>query len=208
MSTQARTPSGSSSSDCSDDPLPTLPQYPFAECHSWSEPPHDEFKVRGKTYLRDKNPTKIVSGPFIFKALGADVVLTNARTGPAYAIAANHSTILGGIPRSTPTFIINFICPWGIILQYYQIPDMYLPYLRANEDSRASLRASAEKLAPHEKSIALFFMGTDEERDATLKLIPVTVEGPYVVKKLVHGEMLCCYVTSCSLFFLLRFLTR
>ena len=185
------------------DTLPTLARYPTANCHSWSEPPYAKFKVRGKTYLRDKNPSKIASGPFIFKAIGADIILTDATSGPSNAIATNYSTTLGGLLRNAPTFIINFICPWGMLLNYYQIPDLYLPYLQANEHSRASLHASAEKLEPHEKAIARFFMGTDEERNATLKLIPVATEGPFLVKKMVQGEVHYFYLTLCPLSFIL-----
>ena len=141
--------------------------------------------------MRDKKPGKTASGPFIFTAIGADIILTNAKSGPSTAIAANYSTTLGGRLRNTPTFIINFICPWGIILNYYQIPELYLPYLRANEESRASLHASTETLKPHERAMALFFMGNDKEQNSTLKLIPVAVEGPMVVKKMVKGKYRC-----------------
>mmetsp|Transcript_9331 Transcript_9331/g.16924 ORF Transcript_9331/g.16924 Transcript_9331/m.16924 type:complete len:373 (-) Transcript_9331:81-1199(-) len=175
----------------SQEPLPTLPRYPIAEsknCNCWSEPPYDYFKIRGKTYLREKKPTKTLSGPYLFRAIGADLILTHAASGPATSIAANYSTILGGHLRNTPTFIINFICPWGLILNYYQIPEFYLPYLRANEINRASLRASTETLQPHERSMARFLMGSNEERNSTLKLIPVAVEGPLVLKKMVQGK--------------------
>ncbi|KAL7537706.1 hypothetical protein ACHAXR_008011 [Thalassiosira sp. AJA248-18] len=172
-------------------PLPTLPRYPIVEtknCHCWSEPPHAKFNVRGKTYLREKKAKKISSGPYLFRAIGADLILTNASSGPGIAIASNYSTILGGHLRSAPTFVINFICPWGLIVNYYQIPEFYLPYLRVNEASRASLAASVKTLQPHERAMARFLMGNDGERNSTLKLIPCAVEGPLVVKKLVQGK--------------------
>lgn len=173
------------------EPLPTLPRCPMTEgkhCNCWSEPPHATFKIRGKMYLGEKRPKKIASGPFLLQAIGADVLLKNARSGPSTAIAANYSTILGGRLRRTPTFLINFVCPWGVILNYYRIPELYMPYLRAKAERRASLRAAADALAPHERALARFFLGDDRERDATLKLIPVAVEGPLLVKKMVQGK--------------------
>lgn len=172
--------------------IPTLPRYPIAEnknCNCWSEPPHSRFNVRGASYLRDKKHVKVQSGPYLFRALGADLILTNASSGPPIALASNYATILGGHLRSTPTLMINFVCPWGLIVNYYEIPDFYLPYLRADESSRSHLRLAAERtLEPHERAAARFLMGSDEERDSTLKLIPVAVEGPLVVKKMVKGK--------------------
>lgn len=173
------------------EPIPTLPRYPIAEtknCHCWSEPPYGKFKVRGETYLRDKKHNKIPSGPYLFRAIGTDVILTNAQSGPATALAGNYTTICGGRLRQTPTFIINFICPWGLIVNYYEIPAFYLPYLQADEESRPYMEAAVDMLEPHERAMARFLMGSDEERNATLKLIPVAVEGPLVVKKMVQGK--------------------
>ena len=173
-------------------PIPTLPRYPIAEtknCNCWSEPPADHFKIRGKTYLSEKKPVKIPSGPYLFRAIGADVILTNTTSGPGISIASNYTrAILGGHLRKAPTFIINFVCPWGHILNYYEIPEFYLPYLRADETSWSSLIASIQTLKPHERAMARFFMAMDEERDSTLKLIPVIVEGPMVVRKMVQGK--------------------
>lgn len=175
------------------EPIPTLPRYPIAATQNrncWSEPPHARFKVRGKDYLRERRPSKVPSGPYLFRALGADLILTNASSGPVGGVAGNYPTILGGHVRSAPTFVINFVCPWGLILNYYRIPEFYLPYLRANGDdeARRSLRASVGTLRPHERAMARFLLGTDDERSATLKLVPVAVEGPLVVKKMVQGR--------------------
>jgi hypothetical protein len=173
------------------EPIPTLPRYPVAEtknCNCWSEPPHSKFNVRSKTYLRDKKPSKIASGPYVLMAIGADVILTNASSGPGIAIASNYAKILGGHLRSAPTFVVNFVCPWGLIVNYYEIPRLFLPYLRAeNSSTRSSLRSTLGKLQPHERALARFFLGNDEERDSSLKLIPVAIEGPMVVTRMVRG---------------------
>ncbi|KAL3759436.1 hypothetical protein ACHAWU_000735 [Discostella pseudostelligera] len=174
------------------EPIPTLPRYPVAEtknCNCWSEPPHSKFNVRSKTYLRDKKPSKIASEHYILRAIGADVILTNSSSGPGTAIASNYTKILGGHLRSAPTFVINFVCPWGLIVNYYEIPELFLPYLRADNSSiRSSLRATLDELQPHERALARFFLGNDDERDSSLKLIAVAIEGPMVVTKLVQGK--------------------
>lgn len=192
------------------DPIPTLRRYPVAEtrnCHCWSEPPHANFSVRGEDYLREQMassastssfslrsriisspaPVKVSSGPYLFKAIGADVILFEPGT-QCKQIVSNYS-ILGGHLRSTPTFVINFICPWGLILNYYVIPEFFLQYLRVKDDNtRSFLRRALEVLEPHERSLARFFMGTKEERDSSLKLIPHAREGSsMIVKKLVNG---------------------
>eukprot|EP00581_Thalassiosira_minuscula_P003406 CAMPEP_0183742832 /NCGR_PEP_ID=MMETSP0737-20130205/64902_1 /TAXON_ID=385413 /ORGANISM="Thalassiosira miniscula, Strain CCMP1093" /LENGTH=550 /DNA_ID=CAMNT_0025978427 /DNA_START=245 /DNA_END=1896 /DNA_ORIENTATION=- len=181
----------------SQEPIPTLPRYPIAatkNCNCWSEPPSSRFNVRGAGYLRvKKNPKKVPSGPYLFEAVGADLLLTNAATsGPGMGIAGNYTTTLcGGRLRREPSFVINFVCPWGLIVNYYRIPELYLPYLRAattTENERAALMNTIKELRPHERAMARFLMGTDEDRNSTLKLIPVAVEGPMVVKKMVAGK--------------------
>lgn len=175
------------------EPIPTLPRYPVAQTHNsncWSEPPYSKFNIRDENYLREKKPSKQPSGPYLFRAIGADLILTNASSGPNIGIASNYSTICGGHLRKQPTFIINFVCPWGLIVNYYEIPDFYLPFLQANakEDDKVVLHKMLLGLEPHERAMARFLMGSNEERDASLKLIPVTVEGPLVVRKMVKGK--------------------
>lgn len=174
--------------------MPTLPRYPVAETKNtscWSEPPAERFQVRGASYLTSSTSSrkkcKVPSGPYLFSARGADVFLTNRSSGPVKKLASNYSTILGGHARSLPTFIINFVCPWGLITNYYEMPDIYLRYLKSNEASRAGDEASLIELKPHERAMARFLMGDDSYRDSTLKLIPHAVEGPLVVRKMVKG---------------------
>ena len=174
--------------------IPTLPRYPAAlstkNTSCWSEPDAGRFKVRGANYLQQttKRKEKVPSGPYLFKALGADVLLTNKNSGPGTEVCTNYSTsILGGRARATSTFIINFVCPWGIIINYYEIPDLYLRYLRTTDSTRAEDEASLSTLKPHERATARFFLGSDDYRDSTLKLIPHAVEGPLVVRKMVAG---------------------
>lgn len=194
------------------EPISTLPRYPVAatkNCNCWSEPPYAAFQVRGENYLREQSaaaasttssfslsrmalssptaPIKVSSGPYLLRAIGADVLLFESGT-QCTQIASKYS-ILGGHLRKTPTLIINFICPWGLILNYYEIPEFFLQYLRVKDDETQSfLRRALEVLEPHERSLARFFMGTKEERDSSLKLIPHAREGSsMIVRKLVNG---------------------
>lgn len=84
--------------------LPTLPRYPIAETKNhncWSEPHAGKcFKVRGATYLYDKK--KVGSGPYIFRARGADLILTNKESGNGTDIALR-GCVLNGHVRSVPT---------------------------------------------------------------------------------------------------------
>ena len=173
-------------------PIPTLRRYPVAEtmnCNCWSEPPHAHFNVRSGAYLSEKRPTKVPSGPYLLRAIGADVILTKSSSGqpPCTSIVSKHTTILGGHLRSAPTLVINFVCPWGLILNYYEIPEAFLPYLRADDRSRSRLRGALVGLEPHERSLARFLMGSDAERDSYLKLIPMAREGSVLLRKMVNG---------------------
>lgn len=171
--------------------LPTLPRFPIVETKNrncWSEPPAStSFKVRGLNFLKDKK--KIPSGPYVFPARGVDLILTDDESGPSVGIGAN-PTVLAGHARSDPTFILNFIFPWGMLVNYYEIPEIYLPFLRDKYESPQSNihLPSMSSLAPHERAIVRFLTGSDEERDAALKLIPVCIEGPWVVRQMVSGK--------------------
>jgi hypothetical protein len=38
---------------------------------------------------------------------------------------------MGGHLREIPTFIINFRLPWGVLLFYNEIPERFLPFVKA-----------------------------------------------------------------------------
>lgn len=81
--------------------LPTLPRYPIAENKNhncWSEPHAGKcFKVRGGNYLVDKK--KVASGPYIFPARGADLLLTTE----SGTDIAQRTCVLNGHLRTVPT---------------------------------------------------------------------------------------------------------
>jgi len=58
--------------------LPTLPRFPVSETRDkncWSEPPVSIFQIRGKDYL--KNKKKEASGPYLLRARGVDLFVTD-----------------------------------------------------------------------------------------------------------------------------------
>ena len=124
----------------------------------WSEPDDNIFKVRGPSYLEDR--IKIPSDPAPFKCLGVDVWLSD---NPPRHIA-RHPDVLGGKLREQDTFLVNFLLPFGNFVAYFEIPseDKFPP-----------------KLAKVWKN---FLKGDQQYRDARLKLLPVVLDGPWIVK--------------------------
>jgi hypothetical protein len=97
---------------------------------------------------------------------------------------------MGGQLRDKPTFIINFRLPWGVLLAYFEIPERFLPFVQAGHepDFDKSTLPSLDDMPPSDRGVARFLQGTQEHKNSTLKIIPVIVEGPWVVKSVVGGK--------------------
>jgi Protein ENHANCED DISEASE RESISTANCE 2, C-terminal len=136
-----------------------LPKYPGNNGFScWSQPNHDIFHVRGATYFSDK--IKVCSGPAPLTCRGVDVWITD---NPERHIA-RHPAVLGGKLGEEDTFLVNFLLPFGNFVAYFAIPP---------------LSAFPEKL----RGVwTKFLKGDQQYRDARLKLLPVVVDGPWIVK--------------------------
>ena len=65
---------------------------------------------------------------------------------------------------------------------------MYVSFLRAKYEGGNQDLPAMDSLLPHERAIILFFVGSDNHRNATLKLIPKCPEGPWAVRQLVNGK--------------------
>merc|ERR1711862_1041210 len=106
----------------------------------------------------------------------------------------SNNKILGGECRSCPTFIINFRLPWGILIFYSEIPKKFLPFLKytdGNNDSinnKEDLLSDIQKLSPSERTICRFLMGDKDYKNSRLKIVPVVVAGPWMVKSVVGGK--------------------
>ena len=137
-------------------PLPRYPENGGTSC--WSKPADHIFRVRSATYLQDR--VKSPSGPAPFHCRGVDVWLTD---NPERHIA-RHPKVLGGRLADEDTFLVNFLLPFGNFVSYYGIPP---------------IEQFPKKLA---KVWTKFINGDQQYRDARLKLLPVVVEGPWIVK--------------------------
>ena len=137
-------------------PLPRYPENGGTSC--WSKPPDCIFRVRSATYLQDR--VKIASGPAPFHCRGVDVWMTD---NPERHIARHHR-VLGGRLADEDTFLVNFLLPFGNFVSYFGIPPI--------EQFPKKLAGVWTK----------FINGDQQYRDARLKLLPVVVEGPWIVK--------------------------
>ncbi len=167
----------------------TFPQFPHgaaigSHLNCWSSPPSDNFHVRGLTYLKDKE--KVPSDQYLLPCRGCDLFLTD--TAPTN-VGRNRS-ILGGKLRDVPTFIINYRLPWGVFLSYHEIPNRFLPFLRRGQgygDLTAPL-PSTKYMSGGERAFCNFLLSSTEEKNQLFKIIPMVVEGPWVVKRVVGGK--------------------
>jgi len=150
----------------------------------WSSPASKNFHVRGPNYLKDKK--KVPSADYLFPCRGCDLFLTD---NPPENLGRNRS-ILNGKLRDVPTFIINYRLPWGVFLSYHEIPERFIPFLRRGNghgDLSAPLPSMADMTAG-ERAMCNFLLSDTEEKNEVLKIVPMVVEGPWVVKRVVGGK--------------------
>lgn len=150
----------------------------------WSSPPSSNFHVRGPNYINDKK--KVPSADYIFPTRGVDLFLTD---NPPVNIG-RYDGILNGKLREKPTFIINYRLPWGTFISYHEIPKRFVPFLRKRHGHGSSdvPLPSMEGMCPGEQAMCNFLLSDSEEKNEVLKIVPVVVEGPWVVKKVVGGK--------------------
>jgi hypothetical protein len=84
--------------------------------------------------------------------------------------------------------IINFCFPWGVLVNYYEIPELYASFLQKKERGDTIHDEMLECFAPHERNVIRFLTGNDAQRQDKLKLIPVCIEGPWVVRQMIAGK--------------------
>lgn len=139
-------------------PIPKYPENNGASC--WSEPRDPGiFCVRGRTYLEDR--IKVPSGNSPFKCRGVDLWLTD---NPQRHIA-RHPSVLGGKLEDEHTFLVNFLLPFGNFVAYFSVP----PLSEFPNKEVASVWSG-------------FVNGDQQYRDARLKLLPLVIDGPWIVK--------------------------
>lgn len=149
-----------------------------------SETPPSDFKVRGAKYLHDHK--KFPSGPFVFPFRGVDLFLTDL----CPENVGSNPGAMGGNLRDRPTFIVNFRLPWAVLLYYAEIPAKFLPFLRSCYEPNfdKSTLPSMDKFSGPERAVARYLMGDEEHKNNCLKIVPVAVKAPWVVKSVVGGK--------------------
>lgn len=176
----------SSASSTSFEYIPTK-----ADCsnktHCWMEPQAENFYVRGPNYLRDKR--KVRSSPYLLPLRGAELFLTEE--SPENIGRSN--AVLQGKLRTTPTFVVNFRFPWGLLVLSFEIPIKFLPFLHCRYSKnyhaeKNKLEQELNELSPSERTLARFLMNDDKQKQSSLKLIPMVIEGPWIVKSIIAGK--------------------
>mmetsp|Transcript_4275 Transcript_4275/g.8994 ORF Transcript_4275/g.8994 Transcript_4275/m.8994 type:complete len:430 (+) Transcript_4275:88-1377(+) len=169
----------------------------------WGVPNHETFFIRGPRYLdkpatslNSKNGKKIHSQEFLFPLRGAELFLTKSATAPTN-VASNPSLLQGRV-RDSPTFVVNFRLPWGIVVLYHEIPAKFVPYLRAGYEStygdpsrsalEALLESETEDMTPAERCVCRYLLGNNEYKNQRLKIVPHVVRGPWVARVACNGK--------------------
>lgn len=158
---------------------------PPLDLDRWAEPDANSFRVRGKTYKKDK--IKINAGSSIGKLIAVDVVKVDEPIYTGFSIHPRERIKLAlerekrlqtkGVESGAPPFVflVNIILPGPPCYHaayYYAIDDM------------SSIDGSDG--TPSSKLFQKFIFGDDDDfRDRTFKLIPTIVEGNFVVRKAV-----------------------
>ena len=97
---------------------------------------------------------------------------------------------MGGNLRKKPTFAFRFLFPWGMLIQYYEVPPKLVPFMKMgdnNDDSKQ--QRSTKGFTNAERILAEWFASDDPEyKNDRLKLIAIVPEGPWIVRNLVTGK--------------------
>eukprot|EP00536_Pseudo-nitzschia_multiseries_P004055 jgi/Psemu1/302313/fgenesh1_kg.65_\ len=168
--------------------LPTLFRFPCTETRNqncWSETPNEIFFIRGPGYLNG-DKTKIQSKQYLVRARGSDLFLTTDHS-------SNNTTVLqaglGGNLRKKPTFLFRFLFPWGMLIQYYEVPPKLVPFMKMGMTEEEEKDLSIEGFTTAEKLLARWLASDDPDfKNDRLKLIAIVPEGPFLVRNLVTGK--------------------
>lgn len=92
--------------------------------------------------------------------------------------------------REKPTFIVNFRLPWGVLLSYFEIPERFINFVRAGHEEGfdKSVLPPLDNMTPTDRCVARFCQAPQSEKNKKLKIVPVVVEGPWIVKSVVGGK--------------------
>ena len=91
--------------------------------------------------------------------------------------------------REKPTLLVNFRLPWGVFVFYFELPQAFVPFARkGHEPEYDGPVPPLDDLSPAERTLCRWLMGDDKHKNSTLKIVPVAVKAPWVVKSVVGGK--------------------
>lgn len=168
--------------------LPTLHRFPCTQTRNqncWSETPAKMFSVRGTNYMNG-DKTKIRCKQFLLQSRGSDLFLTQDASKNIDDILFQRG--LGGTIRKKPTFLFRFLFPWGMLIQYYEVPSKLVPFMTM-ETNIEKQQLNVEGFSNAEKALARWLASDDAAfKNESLKLIAFVPEGPWIVRNLVTGK--------------------
>jgi len=169
--------------------LPTLYRFPCTQTRNqncWSESPVEMFSVRGPNYMSG-DKTKIRCKHYLCDARGCDLFLTEGSSNSVDEITLQGG--LGGNLRKMPTFMFRFLFPWGMMVQYYEVPPKLVPFMKMGMTKEEKQKLSTYGFSNAEKALARWLASADQAfKNERLKLIAIVPEGPWVVRNLVTGK--------------------
>ena len=170
-------------------PLGTLYRFPCTQTRNqncWSESPIEIYSVRGSNYMNgDKK--KVGNKNYLFEARGCDLFLTQEHNNRIDDIILQGG--LGGNIRKKPTFLFRFLFPWGVMIQYYEVPPKLVPFMKMGMTKEEKQKLSIEGFSNAEIATARWLASDNADyKNERLKLIAIVPEGPWIVRKLVTGQ--------------------
>lgn len=169
--------------------LPTLHRFPCTRTRNqncWSESPPEMFYIRGPNYMNG-DKTKIRCKHYILQSRGSDLFLTQDKSKNIDDIILQGG--LGGNLRKKPTLLFRFLFPWGMLIQYYEVPPKLVPFMKIGLKTDKKKELSTEGFSNAEKALAGWLASANAEfKNERLKLIAIVPEGPWIVRSLITGK--------------------
>uniref|UniRef100_A0A6A7G975 Protein ENHANCED DISEASE RESISTANCE 2 C-terminal domain-containing protein n=1 Tax=Hirondellea gigas TaxID=1518452 RepID=A0A6A7G975_9CRUS len=156
--------------------------------HCWSDPEGPSFKVRGEDYLYGGE--KINAGPSQYTFLGLDLVLGTDNNVLSNVGSVPYCSLQKARKRGFKGFvlILNFRAHFGNFLAYWTPSRVLVKRTPEELEADALLKPYQTGHAIFDSLIEQFVEGSDDYRNARLKVIPVLHEGNWVLRQVVSGK--------------------
>lgn len=101
-----------------------------------------------------------------------------------------HCTRLTRSSSFSPVQSINFRLPWAVLVFYSEIPERFIPFLKAGyeADFDKSKLPDLKSMSASDRTVCRFLVASKEEKNSTIKIVPFVVDGPWVTKQVVGGK--------------------